>query len=210
MPQETIAATSDPAEPPSSIMKKFYTDLKGKEPSESELEDVARKCLLPIEDVSLWMDHLKTVQHNRKRGAAKAAESRKSKRHQSNCTSSLPSKQLSDNHPKDKQPEEEQEDYYYGTCEGLYGEGEEEYWIGCDGCFGWFHGECVSVTPDLFLSKMSFIIMIAQLCTIYTFLNNQLCGNYMYIIVVAVVLAVQSSTTVMLTCVGECINSSIR
>ena len=34
------------------------------------------------------------------------------KRHQSNCTSSLPSKQLSDNHPKDKQPEEEQEDYY--------------------------------------------------------------------------------------------------
>ena len=148
MPQETIAATSDPAEPPSSIMKKFYTDLKGKEPSESELEDVARKCLLPIEDVSLWMDHLKTVQHNRKRGAAKAAESRKSKRHQSNCTSSLPSKQLSDNHPKDKQPEEEQEDYYCGTCEGLYGEGEEEYWIGCDGCFGWFHGECVSVTPE--------------------------------------------------------------
>ena len=129
-------------------MKKFYTDLKGKEPSESELEDVARKCLLPIEDVSLWMDHLKTVQHNRKRGAAKAAESRKSKRHQSNCTSSLPSKQLSDNHPKDKQPEEEQEDYYCGTCEGLYGEGEEEYWIGCDGCFGWFHGECVSVTPE--------------------------------------------------------------
>ena len=44
--------------------------------------------------------------------------------------------------------EEEQEDYYCGTCEGLYGEGEEEYWIGCDGCFGWFHGECVSVTPE--------------------------------------------------------------
>ena len=60
------------------------------------------------------------------------------------------------------------------------------------------------------MSKMSFIIMIAQLCTIYTFLNNQICGNYMYIIVVAVVLAVQSSTTVMLTCMGECRNSSIR
>ena len=40
--------------------------------------------------------------------------------------------------------------------------------------------------------------------------NDRLTLNYMYIIVVAVVLAVQSSTTVMLTCMGECRNSSIR
>lgn len=145
MPQETISACCDPVEPPSSTMKQFYKKLKGKEPSDSDLEGVARKCLLPIEDVSLWLDHLKTVDENRKRGAAKAAESKKAKRCQQSSTMS--SKQLGDNHPKDKQPEEEQE-YYCGTCEGLYGEEEDEYWIGCDGCFGWYHGECVSVTPE--------------------------------------------------------------
>lgn len=40
-----------------------------------------------------------------------------------------------------------QEQYYCGVCEELYRESEEEYyWICCDGCDRWFHGECVSNT----------------------------------------------------------------
>lgn len=48
MPEETLAATSSAVDPPSSILKQFYTDLKGQEPSSKELEAVACKCLLPV------------------------------------------------------------------------------------------------------------------------------------------------------------------
>ena len=125
---QTLTTTSTAAEPPSHILKKFYNQIKDSEPTDDTLKAVAAQCLLPVDDVSLWLEHLRTIDRNRRRGAAKAAKSRRSK------IAAL------------QNPEEQE--YYCGKCGGLFGEGEEEYWIGCDGCWGWFHGVCVTVTPE--------------------------------------------------------------
>ena len=68
-----------------------------------------------------------TINENRKRGASKAAETRKRKR-----------------------------SYPCGVCKALYGKTDEiEFWIACDGCNTWFHGECVNIKkknePEHFL-----------------------------------------------------------
>ena len=52
---------------------------------------------------------------------------------------------------------EDEKEYYHGTCEGLYGESEDEYWIGC---FKLFHGDCVAILLKLNLSKMCTLIII--------------------------------------------------
>ena len=131
MPEETYKADSTHAvEPPSSILHQFFVDTQGKEPSSRQLETVAGKCLLPVEEVSLWLDHLRTIDQNRKRGASKAAKTRRSKtnKHTPRHTG--------------------EGDCYCGVCEGLYGVEEGEYWVGCDGCFQWFHHNCVALTPE--------------------------------------------------------------
>ena len=84
IPEETLGAKSDAAKPPSFIIKNFFNELKEKEPSDEELKAVACQCLLPANEVSLWLEHLKTVHRNRKHGAARAAQSRsaRSQKHQ--------------------------------------------------------------------------------------------------------------------------------
>ena len=52
MPNKTVSTTSPSSDPPSSILKKFYAGLKG-HPSDEDLETTARKCLLPVSEVSL-------------------------------------------------------------------------------------------------------------------------------------------------------------
>ena len=120
--------------PPSSILKDFHSKLMGKEPTDDELTRVAKDILLPPGEVKIWLDHLTTVAENRKRGAAKAAKTRRKKSQKSNTTTT---------------------NYYCGVCEAEYGASEEsEYWIGCDSCDTWFHGDCVHITketePDTF------------------------------------------------------------
>ena len=41
---------------------------------------VVKKCLLPVSEVETWWEHLTTISENRKLGAAKAAEIRKTSR----------------------------------------------------------------------------------------------------------------------------------
>ena len=64
------------AQPPSTILKDFHLSLSGKDPSEVVLKEIAKKTLLSVSEVRMWLDHLKTVDSNRKRGAAKAAATR--------------------------------------------------------------------------------------------------------------------------------------
>ena len=58
--------------PPSCLLKEFHQSLNGKEPSESMLDGIAK----------IWLQHLSTVDANRKRGAAKAAQTRRLKKQQ--------------------------------------------------------------------------------------------------------------------------------
>ena len=114
--------------PPSTILKEEFNSLKEEDPSESLLEEVAKKTLLPVNEVILWFDHLKTVQTNRKRGAQKAAATRRLKKQTASTSTSR----------------------YFCSCgeEYLDFTDEVEQWIGCDNCNQWYHCECVNVAPS--------------------------------------------------------------
>ena len=108
-------------EPPSSILKQCHQNLKGKDPSEEELEEMAKKVLLPVCEVKLWLDHLDTVDTNRKRGAAKAASAETRRRKLRSQSDQQPAESLTS------------ASYYCGICGALFGDSEEcEYWIGCE------------------------------------------------------------------------------
>ena len=83
--------------------------------NESNIENLARKVLLPVEDVKVWLRHLMIVSENRKKGAQKAAMTRRLKRAAQHAQPSL-------------------ELYHCGVWDELYLEeaDEEQDWIACD------------------------------------------------------------------------------
>ena len=130
--------------PPSSLLKEFHLSLHGKDPTECMLKDVAKKCMLTINEVEIWLKHLSTVDTNRRRGAAKAAQTRQLKKQQQQQLRLTVAASIQRNNDDVRS-----EKYYCGVCEALYDDdNEDEYWIGCEECNGWFHGDCVGVTPD--------------------------------------------------------------
>ena len=74
-----LSSHHEPVIPPSHTLKEFYLSLKGSTPTGTAIEEIAKKTLLPVSEVTIWLDHLKTVDMNRKRGATKAAATRSSK-----------------------------------------------------------------------------------------------------------------------------------
>ena len=72
----------------------------------------------------MWFDHLKTIQDNRKRGAEKAAMTRRLKK--------------------------AKEKHFFCICGEEYLDltDEVQNWIGCDSCANWFHFDCVGVDPN--------------------------------------------------------------
>lgn len=66
--------------PPSSILKDEFSTLKKYPPSDDFIQQIARKVLLTPDDTRIWLDHLHTILLNRKRGALKAAATRKAKK----------------------------------------------------------------------------------------------------------------------------------
>ena len=66
-------------QPPSVILKEFFLSLQGSQPTDAMLQTMAEKMLLSVTEVSLWLEHLRAVDANRKQGAANAALTRKRK-----------------------------------------------------------------------------------------------------------------------------------
>ena len=134
-PEDTLKS-SDPcmAQPPSHELKEFGSSQP--EPTENIIEDIARKTFLPVSEVKIWLDHLKTIERNRKREAAKAAETHKHKAQRDK-------ERVEDADPPLDSPLQ----YYCGICGGVFLEGtdEVETWIGCERCESWFHSTCVRV-----------------------------------------------------------------
>lgn len=128
-PEEALKSDATPmSKPPSTMLKDFYSSLKQRDPTDEQLQKIAKQTLLPVGGVVMWLEHLKTVDSNRKRGAAKAAETRRLNR----CS---------------KQAEKV---YSCGICGAVYDDETEEveFWVGCDNCDTWFHGTCIDVTTD--------------------------------------------------------------
>ena len=129
-PQEALqrgdATTFNP--PPSAVIMEAS---KSGNLSDSDVERLARRVLLPVEDVKIWLQHLKTVSENRRKGAQKAAETRRLKK-ASQDTQTSPDL------------------YYCGVCDEVYLEeaDEEQDWIACDSCDTWYHWKCVQIIEE--------------------------------------------------------------
>ena len=72
-PEEALQSTLTPmAQPPSTLLKQCLDKFCDAEPSEYKVEDIARRTFLLVEEVDMWLEHLRTVDKNRKCGSAKA------------------------------------------------------------------------------------------------------------------------------------------
>ena len=122
-PEEAMRSNATPmAQPPSTVLKNFYQKQAGHDPSETMLEGVAKETLVPVGEVCMWFDHLRTVDTNKKRGAAKAAETRRRKRESQQTTTVNKSSATAC-----------EVNCYCGICRALYGDSDEpEFWIGCE------------------------------------------------------------------------------
>ena len=57
--------------PPSEVLLNFHKSLNGRCVEETDVNRLAKKCLLPKDDVKLWLQHLTQLSINRKRGVKK-------------------------------------------------------------------------------------------------------------------------------------------
>ena len=125
---------------PSTILKEAFQGITTYPPSREYIEGVPKQVLLSAEDVCMWFEHLHTIQENCKRGAVRAAETRKQKRSLKTSRSSSITNE-----------------YYCGVCHSKYQEftDVEEQWIGCKQCDCWYHFICLGITeaPDNFLCE---------------------------------------------------------
>lgn len=118
--------------PPSVTIREAFKKLTGP-PTEQEVENLAKDTLLSPKEVRMWLDHLQTIRDNRRRGARKAAETRKKKSSSSYDV------------------------YYCGVCHEQYVEytDQEQSWIECDHCEKWFHFICVGIVQDAVPKKFA-------------------------------------------------------
>lgn len=125
--------------PPSVTIREVIQQITDGPPSEQQVRDTAKAVLLPPQEVRMWFDHLQTIRDNRKRGALKAAETRRKK--------------------KNRMTKTVHDMYYCGVCHDQYIEytDQEESCIECESCETWFHFDCVGVAPgavpDTFLCE---------------------------------------------------------
>lgn len=111
-----LNTSQQPVPPPSVVIQDSLSN------GNSE-ESLAKRTLLSVSEVNIWIDHLLKVQRNRKEGAAKAARKRKKVYKCGICKSQYEEKT-----------------------------NKSEMWIGCDECDSWFHWTCIGITeePDMY------------------------------------------------------------
>lgn len=112
--------------PPSTVIKDSFKQHDGSASSEI-ITDLARACLLSVSEVNMWWEHLKTVADNRKRGAAKAAETRRKR--------------------KQSQQSSKKNTILCTICQepNIEFTDRVELWIQCDFCEGWCHFTCAGL-----------------------------------------------------------------
>ena len=139
-----LCATSHP---PSSMLKELFNKLQGRPITDQFVHDAAKEVLLTPEEVCIWLEHLSTVLQNRRRGAAKAAATRRAKRAKNTCVSNLQSE------ADPSTVRDSEASCYCGSCRKEYQNETDdvEVWIGCDMCESWYCMSCEGLTnpPEL-------------------------------------------------------------
>ena len=116
-------------------------------PSEEIIHQTARKVLLTPEEVKFWFEHLHQIHQNRKRGAKKAAETRKRKAKEKELTQNI---QVQGNRDLQQTVDEGNEDNEHCmVCQLRDPASDNEQgtvsWIQCDVCLRWCHVDCVGL-----------------------------------------------------------------
>ena len=149
------AAVKCITKPPSLVLKQKFSDLGNNPVTDKFIEDAAKSVLLCVEETKIWIDHLATVVQNRKRGAAKAAatrrakQSRKSTQQQSQSLQGRDSRQQSSQGPILHGESREENESFCGTCgKDYYTSSPDEFWIGCDLCNQWYCCRCEGLTAE--------------------------------------------------------------
>ena len=140
--QDVINGDRSVVMPPSLILKENFTELcKSESPISDEMINMAAKeTLLSCDEVRLWINHLKEVITNQKRGRAKAASTRQRKKN-STCNRADVSR-------KDNDALCNQDAYNCTTCGVAYAEDEGEFWIACDSCSNWYCASCENLAEE--------------------------------------------------------------
>ena len=114
--------------PPSTVLKEKFDQLTLYPPPESLCYEIAKETLLSVSDVTIWFEHLHTIKENRRRGAVKAAETRR----------------------KNKERKTAVATYHSAVCYEEFQEFTDsvEKWIGCDLCDRWFHFVCIGIVEE--------------------------------------------------------------
>lgn len=68
-PENAVHSSLQPMSPPSVTLKEAFKQQAGNLSTELAVE-LAERCLLPVNEVEMWWEHLKTVSDNRKKGCS--------------------------------------------------------------------------------------------------------------------------------------------
>lgn len=82
---KNTSALKELPKPPSITTKEVFATRRDDELSDEFIQELSKRVLLPPEECRIWLEHLKTILENRRRGAQKAAETRRLRRQQASA-----------------------------------------------------------------------------------------------------------------------------
>ena len=131
--------------PPSQVLSATFTKCIGF-PTDDVINSTAKQVLLKPEDVKMWFQHLQIVQANRKKGAKKAAATRKGRKGKEVNTRT--NDETNDEVLRDADGDEvcNQCHYYNPPCFEDEPKSDDELsidWLACNLCALWYHKQCI-------------------------------------------------------------------
>lgn len=137
--------------PPSQVLSEIFKKWVGF-PTDDVINSTAKQVLLKPEDVKMWFQHLQIVEANRKKGAKKAAATRKAKKGKETNV------RTNDEVLRDADGDEVCNQCYYfnSPCFEDEPKSDDELgidWLACNLCTLWYHKQCIGLeeTPKHWL-----------------------------------------------------------
>lgn len=124
---------------------------------------------MTVDETRIWIDHLNTVVENRRRGAAKAAATRKENRRQaavkaantksqhckqqngstsSRCTGRQSEVRTRQEDSSTSSTQPDQEEWYCELCGESYSSTKAPFWVECDLCDSWYWSICEQLNEE--------------------------------------------------------------
>jgi hypothetical protein len=124
--------------PPSQVLAQVFKDSVCF-PTDEVISATAKKVLLTPEDIRMWFQHLQIVETNRKKGAKKAAATRKGKARNKELRKKTTDREVL----RDSDDDEICNLCYSFNPPNVVYENYE--WVACDSCALWYHTCCIKL-----------------------------------------------------------------